>query len=253
MSYGGSNGSGRISTSSDVALNSPADGQSLVYAASTQKWTNVTISGGTAPGLAVTAIKTAAYTAVANDFVPSDASSAAFTVTLPTAPANNTRVAVKKIDISTNAVTVAAGGSDVFNKAGGSTSVALSLLNQTITLQYASASSIWYVASSDAPLSSIVTGQTKTVTVAYTLVNSDHVILADPTSAAFTVTLPTAVGYFGRFTITYTGSSNNLVTVATTSSQTIDGAATVTVGNQASGATYRSVDIVSDGANWRVV
>lgn len=254
MSYGGSGGgSSRISTSGDVALSSPATGQALLYDGTLQKWVNGTVSGSGAATMTATAVQTAAYTANPGDFVPSDASGGDFTVTLPTAPANGARVAVKKVDTSTNAVTVATGGSDVFNKAGGSTSIALGLYNQSITLQYTATGAIWYVASSDAPLSSLVTGQTKTVTAAYTLLTSDHVILADPTTAAFTVTLPTAVGYFGRFTVTYTGASNNLVTLATTNSQTIDGAATATVGSQASNATYRSIDVVSDGANWRVV
>lgn len=255
MSYGGgSGGAGRISTSGDVALSSPADGQALLYNGTLQKWVNGAVTGGSAaPQMAATAVKTAAYAAAVGDFVPSDASSAAFTVTLPAAPANGARVAVKKVDTSSNAVMVATAGSDVFNKAGGSTAIAIGLYNQSLTLQYTTTGGIWYVASSDAPLSSLVTGQTKTVTANYTLLTSDHVILADPTAAAFTVTLPTAVGYFGRFTVAYTGASNNLVTVATTSGQTIDGAATATVGSQASNAAFKSIDVVSDGANWRVI
>jgi len=94
---------------------------------------------------------------------------------------------------------------------------------------------------------------TRTVTTATTLASNDGVVFVDPTSAAFTVTLPTAVGFSGRYTVTSTGSSSNVVTVATTSSQTIDGASTVTVGTQASGATYKSVDVVSNGSNWRIV
>lgn len=86
-----------------------------------------------------------------------------------------------------------------------------------------------------------------------TIVNTDSVILADATNAAFTVTLPTAVGFKGRFTITAVNTNNNVVTVATTSSQTISTANTVTVGTQASGASYSSLDVVSDGSNWRIV
>lgn len=50
--------------------------------------------------------KTAAYTAVASNFVLANATSAAFTVTLPSGPTTGTRVAVKKIDTTTNSVTV---------------------------------------------------------------------------------------------------------------------------------------------------
>src|SRR5664280_2009599 len=100
---------------------------------------------GAAPGLTTTAVKTTTYVATANQLIPADATSAAFTVTLPTAPADKTRVTVKKIDATANAVTVAAGGSDVFNKTAGSTSVSLSLQNQAVTVQYNSSTSIWYV------------------------------------------------------------------------------------------------------------
>lgn len=63
-------------------------------------------TSGSASGLQ-TVSKTAAYTATANQLVLADATSAAFTVTLPASPAANTIVAVKKIDNGGNAVTVA--------------------------------------------------------------------------------------------------------------------------------------------------
>src|SRR5579859_6037954 len=92
------------------------------------------------------AVKTANYTANIGDLVPVDISGGSITVTLPTAPTDRSRIAIKAIAVSgTNAVTIAAGGSDVFNKAGGSTSFALSTLNQLVVLQYASSSAIWYV------------------------------------------------------------------------------------------------------------
>lgn len=114
------------------------------------KW--ATQATGTA-ALTTTAVQTSTYAAAANQLIPADATSAAFTVTLPAAPANQTRMTVKKIDTSVNAVTVAASGSDVFNKSGGSTSVSLSLQNQGLTLQYASTGAIWYVVGDDIPLS----------------------------------------------------------------------------------------------------
>lgn len=110
---------------------------------------------GAAPGLTTTAVKTTTYSAIANQLVPADATNAAFTVTLPTAPADKTRATVKKIDSSANAVTVAAGGSDVFNIAGGSTSASLSLQNQAVTVQYNSSTSIWYVVGDDLPLAQL--------------------------------------------------------------------------------------------------
>jgi hypothetical protein len=46
-------------------------------------------------------------------------------------------------------VTVACGGSDVFNKSGGGTTATLTLLNQALVMQYASG--VWIVHSTDVP------------------------------------------------------------------------------------------------------
>jgi len=64
------------------------------------------------------------------------------------------------------------------------------------------------------------------------------------TSGAFTVTLPTAASIPGReFLIK--NSSTGVITIATTSSQTIDGALTATLTTQ-----YESITLISNGANW---
>lgn len=108
---------------------------------------------GASPALVPTAVKTANYSAAAGDLVPVDTTSGAVTVTLPSAPADKTRIAVKLvIQGGTNAVTIARGGSDVFNKTGGSTSLALSLLFQAVSLQYKASGGIWYVVGDDLPL-----------------------------------------------------------------------------------------------------
>ncbi len=86
-------------------------------------------------------------------------------------------------------------------------------------------------------------------TAAFTLTNSESTIIADATTAAFTLTLPTAVGITGRqYTLKRANSASNAVTVATTSSQTIDGATTKTLGNQ-----YAAITVQSDGANWSII
>jgi hypothetical protein len=103
-------------------------------------------AGGGGTTLTPTAVKTANYTAAAGDFIPVDTTSGAKTITLPTAPADKAQIAVKHVTQGgTNAVTIAAGGSDVFNKAGGSTSLTLSQVNQGMVLQYKASSGIWYV------------------------------------------------------------------------------------------------------------
>lgn len=88
-----------------------------------------------------------------------------------------------------------------------------------------------------------------TKTGAYTITPRVKTVLADATSAAFPVTLPTAVGCATRqHNIKKIDSTSNAITIATTSSQTIDGLTTrtLTVQNQ-------SMTVESDGSNWRIV
>jgi hypothetical protein len=99
---------------------------------------------GGASELIPTAVKTANYTAVPGNFVPASAASGSITITLPTAPANGSQVGVIMMACaSSNTVTIACGGSDVFNVAGGSTSGAFTILNQMSIYQYFSG--IWYI------------------------------------------------------------------------------------------------------------
>ena len=86
-------------------------------------------------------------------------------------------------------------------------------------------------------------------TSAYTALVSDEIITGDATSAAFTITLPTAVGKVGQtYTIKRINAGANAVTVGTTSSQNIDGAATYALSMQ-----YKYVKVVSDGSHWIIV
>ena len=92
------------------------------------------------------ATKTSAYTAVPGDYVPVDTTGGAVTITLPTAPVAGTTIAVKLVaQASSNAVTIAAGGADVFNAQGGATTYTLSRLYQGVQLQYLSGPSVWAV------------------------------------------------------------------------------------------------------------
>jgi hypothetical protein len=106
--------------------------------------TNTTNIALKANSLIPTALKTSAYTAVANDFVTTDASSSNVPITLTTAPANGTLIWIKMVNTaSTNTTSVTAGGSDVFNSGGGVTSITLTGQNTSVQLQYNSG--IWYV------------------------------------------------------------------------------------------------------------
>jgi hypothetical protein len=86
-------------------------------------------------------------------------------------------------------------------------------------------------------------------TAAYTITDQDDVILGNASGGAFNVTLPSAIGRQGRiFTVKKTDSSGNAVTISTTGGQTIDGAASVSLGAQ-----FSSRMLMSDGANWLVL
>ncbi len=86
----------------------------------------------------------------------------------------------------------------------------------------------------------------RSTAVDYTATNfNDHTI--EVTATGKTVTLPTAVGCTGRiYTIKLTASGTG--TVATTSSQTIDGSTTYSLSAQ-----YKYVRVQSNGANWLII
>ena len=79
------------------------------------------------------------------------------------------------------------------------------------------------------------------ISVTYLVKEEDYLI--DVTGNTVTVTLPTAVGVNGKnYVIKNRGTG--VVTVATTSSQTIDGANTKSLNNN------DSIEVISDGNNW---
>jgi hypothetical protein len=102
--------------------------------------------------LSQTAVKTANYTAAANQLVPCNTSAGGFTVTLPTAPAAGTLAGVAMSGVSgvgVNTLTAATGGSDVFDITGGGTTSTLTLLHQAVLWEYNSG--VWAKVSSADP------------------------------------------------------------------------------------------------------
>jgi hypothetical protein len=130
----------------DRIIDSGTAGRSVVQS-ETQTAVRTAIDVGQA--FTTTTVKTSAYTAAVADLIPADATAIGFTITLPAAPPDKSRVVAKKIDATTNIVTIAAAGADVFNKSGGSTTLLLSLKNETAVLQYKSSGAIWYGASTE--------------------------------------------------------------------------------------------------------
>ncbi len=86
-------------------------------------------------------------------------------------------------------------------------------------------------------------------TAAYTLTALDYTVTGDATSAAFTLTLPTAVNIQGRiYVLKKIDSSVNIVTVDASVSQTIDGVLTFDLTDEG-----ESITIQSDNANWIII
>jgi hypothetical protein len=85
---------------------------------------------------------------------------------------------------------------------------------------------------------------------AYTLTTTDYTILANANTTPFTLTLPSAStsGTGRHYVIKKIDATANTVTISTTSSQTIDGAATYTINTA-----YSGVNLQSDGSNWWII
>lgn len=87
-----------------------------------------------------------------------------------------------------------------------------------------------------------------TITANHTATTSEYLILVNAASGAITVTLPTAVGIAGReYVVKKIDTSANLVSIATTSSQTIDGLSSISTD-----LAQDTVTVESDNANWRI-
>jgi hypothetical protein len=86
-------------------------------------------------------------------------------------------------------------------------------------------------------------------TSGYAIVSGDNGCLIDATSGTFNDTLPSAVTVGNGFGVTLKNSGTGVVTILTTSSQTID---TVNSGRYwlAKG---EAITVQSDGANWKVI
>lgn len=83
-----------------------------------------------------------------------------------------------------------------------------------------------------------------------TLTLTQNIVLADSSSAAFSITLPTAVGNLGKeYTIKYTDSGYaNAVTIDGDGTETIEGDTTTTIDTLG-----EALHIISDGANWQIL
>lgn len=87
-----------------------------------------------------------------------------------------------------------------------------------------------------------------TVTTSTTLSQANNFVLADATGGVVTITLPSAAGARGRvYVIKRMNAGKNLVKIALTGSETLDGGTGYSLGWQ-----YHVVTVFSDGTNWLI-
>ena len=85
-----------------------------------------------------------------------------------------------------------------------------------------------------------------TQTTTYAITVADDMVIGNHATVAFTITLPTAVGITGQI-FRLKNINAAVVTVAATSSQTIDGQTTRAMEQ------WQSLTVISDGANWILI
>lgn len=106
-------------------------------------WVDLSATGG-GGGLSPTAVKTANYTAVANDLVRADSAGGPFTVTLPASPADGAQIGILDItkNCGTNAVLVSPNGKTIEGDSGG---LSIDLAGAYIQLLYTASGTNWKV------------------------------------------------------------------------------------------------------------
>jgi hypothetical protein len=193
-----------------------------------------------------TLLKTSTYTVSISDrgkTILADASGGAFTINLPASATagNKFKIIIKKIDNSTNAVTIDPAGTEKIDE-----QTTYVLQDYFDFIESHSDASNWHVVASQ------IRGTIRSVTSVTTLTLDDNtrVINANANGGAFAVNLPSAsvVGKGWSVTVKKTDSSTNAVTVTATGGQTIDGLATSALNTQ-----YFAITVKSDGSNYFIV
>lgn len=174
-----------------------------------------------------------------------DSSAGAVAITLPTISGISLPFNVGfKLDTIGNDVTISRGGTDTIESG---TSYIISGQNEyaKFIADDTNAPDEWEVIPFK-PANRVVVSKTTT----YTARVYDDLILADASSAAFTITLPTAVGIKGKILEVQKTDSDftNAVTLDGNGSETIAGSTTTTLNTQ-----YETLKIISDGTNWQIL
>jgi len=193
-----------------------------------------------------TLAKTSDYTVQITDrgkTILADASSGAVIITLPSVATagNKFKIIIKKIDNTTNAVTVTGSGTETIDRRDDYV-----LLDYFDFIEPHCNGSTWYVVALG------IRGSIRVLSTATALELGDNtkLIAADASGGSFAVTLPSAVtvGRGWEIGVKKTDASTNIVTISAPGGQTIDGAVSQGIFGQ-----YGSINIRSDGANYLIV
>lgn len=151
-------GISRVSDLSDAFINNPLTDQPLAWDSSLSRWRN----NNRGLGFNLTSIKRAAYTAAPNDFVivDTETNGQSFDITLPNAPADNTRIAFRLFRAADNInVTIRTSGDDYIDTVvsyggtpppnypvqGGVQWLNFSLPGESAIFQYQAATKYWFM------------------------------------------------------------------------------------------------------------
>lgn len=186
--------------------------------------------------------KTTAYTILESDYlVACNATSAAFTVTLPAAASSDGQVVVvKKTDSSINAVTVDGNSAETID---GVASFYLTLQYESITLLCDATG--WHVVQRTIPQ------RTRALSASETMTGAANTLLCTA-AADITIILPAAANWIDKtITVKKVDAGTGDVIVDGNSTETIDGALTVPTGQVDE--RYETRTFLSDGTNWHIV
>lgn len=167
------------------------------------------------------------------------------TVTLPAAATAGFNVTVKAVG---GQVRVVSNGNVVAGIGSGNDIILNDGMVVSLVASATSAIEVVYAGATDTTVNGNYTVLSKTSAYTGVATSGKVIIKCDASGGAFTITLPTAVGSTAEYVVKKIDSSTNFVTVATTSSQTIDGGTTAVIKKQ-----YEAVDMISDNANWNII
>lgn len=193
-----------------------------------------------------TLLKTSTYTVQVGDrgkTILANASSGNMTINLPavTTAGNKFVITIKKIDVSTNLVTIDPSGSQQIE---GLTTYVLWNYFDSVILHCDN--SVWHIVA----VKLRDTVQSITASRELKLANDVRLFLCDATTAQIDLKLPSppVVGRGWRVGAKKTDSSTNSVVFTQNGSETIDGAPSYTLGNQ-----NEASELLTDGVDWYVV